>query len=91
MVPFGNFGWNFGFGFGWILVVLTVVLIALGVLQLGRLMARDREQEQQQNICRETPLDSLKRRYARGEISKEEFERKRTDIEVPAQEQKRAA
>lgn len=88
MVPFGNFGWNFGFGFGWIIVVVTLALIVFGVVQLVRFMARDRESEEERKPCIETPLDNLKRRYARGEISKEEFERKRADIEAT---EKRAA
>jgi hypothetical protein len=34
MVPFGNFGWNFGFGFGWILIGVTVILMVLGIVRL---------------------------------------------------------
>jgi putative membrane protein len=30
---------------------------------------------------RETPLDILKKRYARGEISKEEFDRMKGDLQ----------
>ncbi len=75
MVPFGNFGWNFGFGFGWILVVITVILIAAGIVQLARLSSADRRTRP-----RETPLDILKKRYARGEISRQEFEVMKKDI-----------
>ncbi len=34
MVPFGNFGWNFGFGFGWILTGITFILMILGIAWL---------------------------------------------------------
>ena len=30
----------------------------------------------------ETPLDTLKKRYANGEIDKEEFDRKKKDLEL---------
>jgi putative membrane protein len=87
MVPFGNFGWNFGVGFGWLIVVVTLILIVFGVVQLVRFMSRDREAEEQ-DICETSPLDMLNRRYARGEITKNEFDQKRADIES---EQKKAA
>ena len=79
MVPFGNFGWNFGIGFGWIIVIVTLILIALGVAQLVRFMSKDGEPEQ--DVCDTPPLDTLKRRYARGEITREEFEQKKSDLE----------
>jgi putative membrane protein len=90
MVPFGNFGWNFGFGFGWILVVLTLVLIAFGIVQLVRSLSGDR-QRNVTGTAEETPLDVLEKRYARGEITKDEFERKRDDIIRSESEHKRAA
>lgn len=40
----------------------------------------DRSRHQKTNN-RETPLDILLRRYARGEISKEEYEQMRKDIQ----------
>jgi putative membrane protein len=86
MVPFGNFGWNFGVGFGWIIVIVTLILIAFGMVQLVRFMSRDREEEQ--DVCDRSPLDMLKTRYARGEITREEFEQKKSDIEAT---EKRAA
>ncbi len=77
MVPFGNFGWNFGFGFGWILVLVTVVLIIAGIIRLARVSSGGRERQQGQQ---ETALDILKRRYANGEITKQEFEEQKKDI-----------
>ncbi len=75
MVPFGNFGWNFGFGFGWILIIVTVLLIIAGIVRLARLGQKDRRSR-----SRETALEILQKRYARGEISKQEFEEKKKDI-----------
>ncbi len=75
MVPFGNFGWNFGFGFGWFIVVLSFILIIFGIVQLVRMDSGERRSRP-----RESALDILKKRYARGEISKEEFEAMKKDV-----------
>ena len=75
MVPFGNFGWNFGFG--WIIVIVTLILIAFGIVQLVRMMGSGGGPTCPPN---ETPLDVLNKRYARGEITKEEFEEKKKDL-----------
>jgi putative membrane protein len=75
MVPFGNFGWNFGFGFGWLIVILSLILIIFGIVQLVRFMSGGGK-----SLPEETPLDILKKRYARGEISREEFEAKKKDL-----------
>lgn len=84
MVPFGNFGWNFGFGFGWILVIISLILIVFGIIQLVRTMSGPPENNIQNTaVCDETALDALKRRYARGEISKDDFERMKREIEFP--------
>lgn len=87
MVPFGNFGWNFGVGFGWILVIISLVLVAFGIVQLIRFMSGPPSgtNPSEKIVCDETALDALKRRYARGEISKDEFEKMKRDIE-PAQD-----
>jgi putative membrane protein len=69
--------WHFGMGFGWIFAVLFWVVILIGIAALvwwlfpkrGGLGSQDR------------PLDILKRRYARGELTREEYEQMRRDIE----------
>ncbi len=75
MVPFGNFGWNFGFGFGWIIIVVSFVLMILGIFYLVQMRTGERRSRP-----RESALDILKKRYAQGEISKEEFEAKKKDL-----------
>lgn len=88
MVPFGNFGWDW-FGFGWILVIVSVILVAFGIVRLVKSFSRESDGD----VCEEAPLDSLERRYARGEISREEFEIKKSDIQSSHKESshKRAA
>jgi len=58
-----------GVGFMWI-IFLAVLVIAV------YLIVRSTRQGQPG----ETPLDILKMRYAKGEITKEEFEQKKKDL-----------
>jgi putative membrane protein len=70
----GNYG--AGTWFGWIFMVFFGVLIVLVVFFLLREMIK-KERDLGQ---KEAPLDILKKRYAKGEISKEEFEEIKNDI-----------
>ena len=63
-----DYGW--GLGPGWIFMVLFWALVILGVVYLLKLVSGGTKSEKQE----ETALDILRKRYARGEISKEEFE-----------------
>ena len=67
---------GFGMGFGmilfWIAIAAVVVLIIKG---LSNNSTREDERSRQ-----ETPLDILKRRYAAGEIPRDEFESKKHDL-----------
>lgn len=53
----------------WIALLAIIALVLYQVLKSGR-----------QAGARENPLDILKARYARGEITKEEFEAKKKDL-----------
>ncbi len=67
----GNFG--FGMGFGW---VIWLALIIGGYLVLrGRVGSYGGNSENNPSA-----LDILKQRYARGDISKEEFDRMKNDL-----------
>lgn len=70
MGPFG-YGPMFGFGWVWMLVgtLFWIVVLGLVVWAVVRLFPSRREQT--------TPLDILKERYARGEITQAEFEQAR--------------
>lgn len=66
-------GWGGGIGmvFFWIvLIVLIVVLARLFIYQSSERVDK-----------RDDPMDILKRRYAKGEIDKTEFEEKAKDLE----------
>ncbi|MCL4536281.1 MAG: SHOCT domain-containing protein [Nitrospirae bacterium] len=76
----GDGMYGYGMGWGWFGPILMIVfwgLVILGIVYLvkaiaGRGAASSKE---------ETPLDILKKRYARGEIDAEEFARRRKDLE----------
>jgi putative membrane protein len=78
MMRWGDYGWGMGFGWGmgWLFFILFWVLILLGIVYLIKLISRDGRARTEE----ETPLDILRRRYAKGEISKEDFEKMREDL-----------
>lgn len=57
----------------WIAVIVGIVFLVKWLVQQGRTSGQASQKE-------ETPLDVLKKRYARGEIDKEEFEQKKRDL-----------
>jgi putative membrane protein len=69
-----DYGW--GMGFGWIFMILFWALVILGIVFLIKLIFGGTKMEKKE----ETALDVLKKRYARGEISKDEFEEKKKDL-----------
>jgi putative membrane protein len=71
----GPEGWGWGF---WIFHnFLWWVILILGIVVLVRLLGGSRRSAEPPS---ETALDILKKRYARGEINKDEFEQKKRDI-----------
>jgi putative membrane protein len=76
----GDYGWGMGVGWGmglcWLFVLLFWVLIILGIVNLVKLIAGGGRRKD----LEESPLDILKRRYAKGEISREEFEKMKEDL-----------
>ena len=73
-----DYGWGIGMGlgFGWLLMILFWILLILGIVYLVKLIAGSTKRVEKE----ETALDILKKRYAKGEISREEFERIRDDL-----------
>ncbi len=72
-------GWVFGMGFGFLVWVLLAVVL---ILALRSALARpgERTPDPGRTEPRETPLEILQKRYARGDISREEYEQKRKDL-----------
>ena len=76
--PMGNWGHMMGSGYGggfmWLIVLVLVGVVIYFWFQVSKSKGSD-------GSIIETPLDMLKKRYAKGEIDKEEFDRKKKDLE----------
>ncbi|MCL4395250.1 MAG: SHOCT domain-containing protein [Chloroflexi bacterium] len=66
------FGWGWGMGGMWLFGLLVVVLVVLLVRTIG--------QPAQPPSSREPAEEIVRARYARGEISREEYERVLADL-----------
>jgi putative membrane protein len=75
---FRNYMW--GTGLGWLVMfvfwVLVILLVTMGIVYLVRQLTEGKRKQRKE----ESALDILKKRYAKGEITKEEFEKIRDDI-----------
>ena len=69
-----NYGWDMGFG--WLFMISFWVLIALGVAYIVRLIAGGTRKEGKDVSA----IDILRKRYAKGEITREEFEKMKDDL-----------
>lgn len=77
----GNFGFGMMTGFGGIFMILFwVAIIALVVWLISSLVSRSNSQTSSGLPPAESALDILKKRYARGEITKEQFDEMRRDL-----------
>ncbi len=65
-----------GMEFGWLFILIFSVLIVFGVIHLIGLVSRSGRKERHG----ESPLHIVKMRYARGEITKDEFEKMKDTI-----------
>lgn len=70
-----GFGLGMG-GFGGLFMIVFWALVIVGIVFLIKLIVGGSKSEGKT----ETALDVLKKRYARGEINKEEFEEKKKDL-----------
>ena len=66
-------GWGWGMGLGWLIAIAAIVLLIV-VITRAPGSRRDGGSE-------DSALDIVKKRYARGEIDKQEYERLRRDLE----------
>ena len=73
-------GYNMMYGYGWIYMLLGMLLIAGIVLLIVWLVRQSSAGSAGSSNREETAMDILKKRYAKGEIDKEEFEQMKRDI-----------
>ncbi len=83
---YGGWGWRmmgpgmmYGFGGGWFMMIFMIIfwgLIIWGIVALARHFGGPRYYRSEDNSA----LEILKRRYAQGEINREEFEEKKNAL-----------
>ena len=73
-----GWGWGWGMGFGWIFMILFWALIILGIVALAKGLFSAGSPG---GSAGKRPLDILKQRYARGELTRDEYEQVRRDLE----------
>ena len=69
-----SLGMGFGFWFEWVIGLIILFII------IGLVVKVVNQKNKLNRPVTKSPLDVLKDRYAKGEISKVEFEEKRSDI-----------
>jgi putative membrane protein len=69
-----DYGW--GMGFGLVFMVIFWALVILGVVYIYKMIA----ERSRPSGKSESALDILKKRYAKGEITKEELEKMKDDL-----------
>ena len=74
MMHWGDYGC--GMGFGWLWMVLFWVLVIGSIVYA----VRSASWHATHSHGKESPLDILKKRYAKGEITKDEFDRMKDDL-----------
>ena len=77
MMQWGTYGWDMGFGWLWMIFLWALIIggIAYAVKALSERVVR--------HEYRKTPRDILKKRYAMGEITRQELERKLEELKQP--------
>jgi putative membrane protein len=76
MMPGHGWMWGLGMGFGGLVMLAFWGALIVGIVLLIRSMGMGRGP-----VSHTTPLDTLKRRYAAGEITREQYELMRKDLE----------
>jgi len=77
-----GFGMMNSFGFGGIIPVILTILFWVAIIALAGWLISSLVSRANSQPPAELPLDILKKRYARGEITKEQFDEMRRDLNV---------
>jgi putative membrane protein len=75
---YGHEGMMWGFGWWWMMIFWIAVII--GLIFLVKWLVEQGRTDRKTSPPEESALDILKKRYAKGEINKEEFEQKKRDL-----------
>jgi putative membrane protein len=78
----GMMGWGYGGWFSGIFGIIFLAAVVVGVFFLIRWIVSASERHSgQEPGTGDSAMEILRKRYARGEINKEEFEEKKKDLE----------
>ncbi len=80
---YGGHGMGWGYGMGWfwpIIMVAFWIVVIVAIVFLIRWLIKTPRAGKQWARSEDSALEILKRRYARGEIDKQEFEEKKKDL-----------
>lgn len=79
MMNYGGYGYGMmGYGWGWVMMIGIFILVVLGIIALVRYLQQLARPDKQ--VTYKTALDILNERYARGEMSDEEYQRKKAEV-----------
>lgn len=83
MGDYYSMGWGTGFGFGWIfmLVFWGLVIWAIFALVRGASGGGGGSYHGKSEKGEKSAIDILNERYAKGEVSKEDFDRMKKDLQ----------
>jgi putative membrane protein len=71
-------GWGYGMGGFWSIIMLAFwIAVIVGIIFLVRWLVVSTDRSRHSASSEDSALEIVKRRYARGEIDKEEFEEKK--------------
>jgi putative membrane protein len=69
-----------GFGWMWLMPILWIAFLGLTVWAIVAAVRSSGESKGSDSTKAESAMEVLKKRYARGEINKEEYEQKKRDL-----------
>jgi putative membrane protein len=68
-------------GFGWMFLMGIFWVVVIGLVIWGISVLSHRTREPERTVTHpDSPMEILKRRYAKGEIEREEYEAKKKDL-----------
>ena len=77
---FGNMGWGW-FGVGMIPMIVFWVVVILALAALVKWLSGG-ERGSERGFSGQRPIDILKARYAKGELTREQFEQMKRELEA---------
>lgn len=75
-----GWGWNWGFGGALLMDFIGIAFVVLVIWIIVRLVRHRGYHSMTTTATKQTPIDIAKERYAKGEITKEQFEQIKKDL-----------